>query len=116
MVSRVLEKGLGRAPSRCSRPAEPLRRVCDEAGLAHLAIAHHVEARGCLLPYAICNGLSYARRVGPFIDGLSVHLGEHHFEQVVGTRQAADMRRQDTISTELHHSFQWCPNKSCNPA
>ena len=87
---------------------EPLRRIGDEARLAHLAVIDDVETHVDLMLDGVLHGLGHARVVGLLVDRLAVEPLHHHVHQVVGARQAADMGGQDPVGAELHQSFPSC--------
>ena len=106
-LARVGERARARA-SALLEPEEALSRIGDEARLSHLAVAHDVEPRRRLLPDAACDRFAHVRRIGRLIDRLAIHSRQHHLEEVVGPRQAADMRGQDAIGAQLHATLRPC--------
>ena len=82
---------------------EALRCVGNETRLAHLAIADDIETGIHLLPHAVGDGVTDSRGISLFVDRLAVHLVEHHFEQIVRPRQAADVGRQNAIGAQFHY-------------
>ena len=81
---------------------EPLGRVGDETWLAHFAVADDIETGRDLLFHAICHRLANALRECGIVDRLAILARQHQFKQIVGARQAADMRGQYAVGTEFH--------------
>jgi len=100
-LARVGERARARA-SALLEPEEALSRIGDEARLSHLAVAHDVEPRRRLLPDAACDRFAHVRRIGRLIDRLAIHSRQHQLEEIIRSRQAADMCGQDTIGAQLH--------------
>ena len=85
--------------------AQTRRRVGDEARLAHLAVVDDIDAGGDLLAHGVAHRLPHALGVGLLVDRLAVHPRQHQLEQVLRTRQAADVRGQDAIGAQFHISI-----------
>ncbi len=76
--------------------------VGDKADAAHLAVGDDVDAGICLAAHGLGDGALDARRERRLVDLLAALLPQDHCPQIVGPRQAADMRRQDTVGAASH--------------
>ena len=83
-------------------PVEALVDVGDEADAAHLAVGDDVDAGLRLPPHGLGDGALDARRERRLVDRLAALLLQDHRPQIVGPRQAADMRGQDAIGAAFH--------------
>src|SRR5262249_26258635 len=81
---------------------EAVFHVVRVARLAHLAIAGDVDSA----PYLLLHGIN-RRRADALLQVCQVDLlfalpGQHPLDQVVGARQTARVRSEDSLSTSLH--------------
>ncbi len=76
--------------------------VGNKADAAHLAIGDDVDAGIGLTPHGLGDGALDARRERRLVDRLAALLPQDHRPQIVGPRQAADMRRQNAIGAAFH--------------
>jgi len=85
--------------------AEAREAVLDVGGiarLAHLAVAHHVDARRPLPFHDLPHGTVSARLQACLVYRLAFRLAEHHLDEVVRPRQAPGVRGQNAIGAALH--------------
>ena len=75
--------------------AEPVTDVGCVADLAHLAVAHEVDASLDLVADALPDCVADGAVVGVPVDGLSLVLGENVLDDGLRSRQAADVRGQN---------------------
>ena len=79
-----------------------LDHVVAESDLAHLAVADDVDAGLDLLGDDFGDRLLHACRELDRVDRLFVELVPHHADEIVRTREAPGVRRQDTLGAALH--------------
>src|SRR5438132_1846918 len=81
---------------------EPLADVGHEARLALLTVVNDVDAQFRLPPHHVCDGLADTGLEGRRVVRLATGARREHVEEVRRTRQAADVRGEDAVGTELH--------------
>jgi hypothetical protein len=84
--------------------AKPIIGIVDEAGLAHLAVVHDIDA-GRDLPGddVVDGGLDQLGAAAGVVGFASAH-GAHDVHQLRRSRQTAHMRGQNSIDAALHVS------------
>ena len=91
-----VEVGRGRARHVADlEAAEPVTDVGCVADLAHLAVAHEVDACLDLVAHALLDCFADGAVVGVPVDGLALVLGEDLVDDRLRSRQAADVRGQN---------------------
>jgi hypothetical protein len=81
---------------------EALDDVAEEARLPLLAIGDDVDAGVGLAANDVGDGLAHQARVGLGVVRLAAVLRGQQRNEVVGAREAADVRREDPVGAALH--------------
>ena len=85
--------------------AQPVLDIGGVTDLARLAVAHHVESESDLLAHDLIDGAGHGLLELRGIERLPLLLGHQQVHDVLGARQAADVRRQDSIGAQLIASW-----------
>jgi hypothetical protein len=81
---------------------QPVLDIGGVAGLAHLAVVEHVDARVRLPLHGLPHGRPHLAGEPGFVDGLARLLRQHERQELGRSRQAAGVRRQDPLCSRLH--------------
>src|SRR5262249_62048484 len=90
-----------------SQPSEPLAHIGHEARLAEFTIIDDVQPDISLLAHHLGDGAAQPAGIGGIIATIAARPGAHHFDHVVGPRQAAGMGRENPVGA-VHTSLPMC--------
>jgi hypothetical protein len=104
IAARDIERRRPFARSEVTRleAGQTLAAIVGEVRLADLTVVHEVHAAVDLSPHDIGHALAQPARERIRIVRLSACLGEDHVFEIVGARQGAGVRGEDTIGTAFH--------------
>jgi hypothetical protein len=97
---------LPRVPAARLVPAQPLRDVGEEPGLALLAVVDHVDPRGALSRDDVRDGAALRGVEFGLVDLFPGRGCPHQVEQCRWAGQAADVGGVDTVGAALHDPSQ----------
>ena len=86
---------------------EALVHVVDEAGLAHLAVVDHVDAKLHLLVHDVPDRPAEPDGVRGHVHGPARRSRGEHLEQVDGPRKATRVGRENPVRAPVHRSLHW---------